>query len=327
MVAHIKWPSIESFHNIRKTIHQYPELVNNKPVTYKSKIKEHGTNSAIQIVDGEVYAQSRTSILSETHDNYGFRTWVHSITPSLTSLPNNSIFYGEWIGKGINHGCAVHSIPNKVFAVFSAVLENQKFITEPNELENYFSNSEYLGKSIYILPWFNEGKQIDWRLNVETLQVDIDEINNWVYAVEACDPWVKDNFGIEGLGEGLVFYPTSEGHNSFQQFGSLAFKAKGEKHRTAGVKAPVQLNPEVVDSMTQFVDLVLTEARLEQGVVEACEGKYDRRFTSQLIAWANKDILKECTAELEVNKLEWKAVSKVISRKAAAWLLHKVATT
>lgn len=54
------------------------EILGKTPVvTYRAKIKLHGTNAGIQITpEGEVAAQKRSQIINSQNDNAGFATWV-----------------------------------------------------------------------------------------------------------------------------------------------------------------------------------------------------------------------------------------------------------
>ncbi|MCH7880863.1 MAG: hypothetical protein IIB69_04640, partial [Proteobacteria bacterium] len=63
------------------------------------KIKLHGTNAGIVIKNsGDVFAQSRSSIIGTGNDNAGFAAWVESTTDVWTDIqviPQITIF-GEW---------------------------------------------------------------------------------------------------------------------------------------------------------------------------------------------------------------------------------------
>lgn len=353
------WPEIEGFHNIRKYVRVDPaewfrarEQMNGSSVVhYKAKVKLHGTNAAVRIdSNGEVTAQSRTNIITPENDNAGFARWVKAneaewkkcaAVPSLwdedpVNKPRsylNMVFFGEWIGPGIQKGVAVSEIPKKCFAVFAMKVlgktdeEEQMFEVDPNRI------SMYLGKSghkffpqidinlpdVYILPWYEKSIDIDWRQSDEGLTKSTAEINEWVLSVEQNDPWVEATFGVKGTGEGLVFYPTSKEHRDFETFSNLVFKAKGEKHKNIAHAKPAQVNPESAASIDAFVTLVLTEARLDQGAT-AVGGK-DMKLTGKFVAWCLADVEKETQDELEASKLTFKEVSKALSDRARAWYL------
>lgn len=350
----IAWPEIEGFHNIRKFIRIDPndwfrthELLHGTgTVTYKAKVKLHGTNAAIQChADGSIIAQSRTSLLSVENDNAGFARWVKSHEDAWKAdqfgLRKNIIFFGEWIGPGIQKNVAVSEIPKKVFAVFAAkpmvagtalilgtitvdgkVVENPDFayaddlVVEPDALTAMLRGMP----DTYVLPWHKK-IDINWRQTDEDLTKRTAEINDWVMAVEACDPWVEKTFGVKGTGEGLVFYPTSKPHLGWETFQNLVFKAKGEAHKNIKTAAPAQVNPEVAASVDAFVELVLTTARLEQEATSV--GGFDLKLTGKFVAWCLADVQKETQDEMTASKLDWKQVQKPLSDKARAWYLTK----
>ncbi len=118
------------------------------------------------------------------------------------------------------------------------------------------------------------------------------------------------------LGEGLVFYPNL-GTTPFDQ--ALMFKAKGDKHRTAG-KSAVQVDASVAASVDEFVALVVTTARLQQGL-QAIGGDFDAKKTGTFLAWIGEDVKKESVAELEASKLTWAQVEKAVQQRARKWFL------
>jgi len=97
------------------------------------------------------------------------------------------------------------------------------------------------------------------------------------------------------------------------------FKAKGEKHRTAGTRTAVQVDASVVASVDDFVALMVTEARLQQGL--AAVGGRDPRLTGKFLAWIAADVRKEAVAELEASGLTWAQVEKPVGVRARAWYL------
>lgn len=334
----VKWTEIEAFHNIRKCLSVYPELLgSNNTVTYRGKVKLHGTNAAIQVhKDGTVVAQSRTAILTPTSDNAGFAKWVDSNKDAWAarkiSLANNEqalIIFGEWCGPGIQKGVAVNNIPNKVFAVFAVQIveiddTEETLIVNPRDVEDIVCNINPKIPNVHVLPWHGSEVKVEWLTSAETLQKTADAINELVMAVEKCDPWIKETFGVEGLGEGIVYYPIS--HPGRKAFGDLCFKAKGEKHKVVNAKAPAQVDPEKAANSEAFAALVLTDARLEQGVrAVSVDGEFtfDIKNVGKFIGWVGKDVEKETKAELEASGLEWKQVAKTIGDRARVWYLDK----
>lgn len=316
----VAWTEIESFHNVRKFMKAYPEnLNNNSAVLYRSKVKLHGTNAAVQVhLDGTIVAQSRSAEISVANDNAGFARWLASTNPQDWSAAKGLIVFGEWAGPGVQKGVAISQIPQKVFVVFAARLLNDEYnlIVDPDYLQGLVNNIP----NVYVLPWYNdETLSVDWSLPSEELVQTTSIINGWVNAVEENDPWVESTFNVKGTGEGLVFYPVSYEHLGNKNFNNLVFKAKGEKHKNIKTASPAQVNPEHADTVNQFVELVLTESRLEQGAAE----NYDMKNLGKFLAWISGDVQKETQDELEASQLTWSQVSKAITNKARAWYVEK----
>lgn len=331
-MAVFSWPEIEGFHNIRAYLKMDPgqgwqafELLGGKStVHYKSKVKLHGTNCAVQLhADGRVIPQSRTTDLSVSPDQLGFARFIKDNETAWKSGSSHNragmVIYGEWVGPGVQKSnVAVSDLPGKVFAIFAARHMSDGsdlLVVEPEILASYVRDIP----GVYVIPWYEEEIIIDWKHTDEQLNSDVEPINNWVATVEAVDPWVKAEFGKEGMGEGLVFYPVS--HPGLENFKNLAFKAKGAGHRVVKQSAPVQVNAEVAASVDQFVDMVLTEARLEQGT--ATVSGFDKKKTGQFVSWIVSDVKKETQAELSASNLTWNQVEKSLATKARTWYLAK----
>lgn len=88
----------------------------NREIVVTEKID--GTNAAIGVTeDGEVYAQSRTRIITPDQDNFGFAGWVHRNAPDLRDTLGVGLHFGEWWGQGIQRG---YGLTQKVFSLFNA---------------------------------------------------------------------------------------------------------------------------------------------------------------------------------------------------------------
>jgi len=337
-MAVITWTEIEGLHNIKKYAAAYPEILNgNSKILYRAKVKLHGTNAGIQIhKDGTVQAQSRTTELSVGNDNAGFAKWVdenkehwskvqyclccnpnacEDCPPCHWCKGNGLVIFGEWVGPGIQKGVALSQISRKVFAVFAARYISSDYdtlIVEPDELQALVKGIP----DTYVLPW-HASFELDLSASGEELLPVVEEINKCVFHIEANDPWVESTFGVKGTGEGIVLYPSSKEHLGLKNFNNLVFKCKGEKHKNIKTAAPAQVNVESAASVDQFVDMVLTEARLEQGT----GGSYEMKSVAKFLAWVSADVQKETADELEASGLTWDQVSKAIINKARAWYL------
>lgn len=78
--------------------------------------KIDGTNAAVCIDEcGEVWAQSRTRIITPEEDNFGFARWVQEHADELRALGPGRHF-GEWWGAGIQRK---YGLSEKRFSLFN----------------------------------------------------------------------------------------------------------------------------------------------------------------------------------------------------------------
>ena len=315
------FPSIEGFHNVVRAVDAYPHL-STGPVTYRGKIKLHGTNAGVRLGEGTCAAQSRTQIITVGNDNAGFAAWVETkraYFESLAAKYNDCTIFGEWCGKGIMKGTAISQIPKKVFAIF-AIMEGQDesatMMTDPEQIRQTLGT---LAEDVYVLPWYGDSFVVNLH-NRDTLQTVVDNLNKVVETVEPSDPWVKETFGIDGTAEGVVYYPGAGDKITRKTFSDLAFKAKGEKHKVVKTKTAVQIDPEVAGSIDEFVKMFATEARFEQGLA-AIGGSVEMKNIPAFLKWTGQDIHKESGDELEVAGLEWSQVEKSIQNAARQWFI------
>lgn len=331
-----KWTSIDSLAHVRRSLKKYKQAVPGfeiPSVVYKAKVKLHGTCASICYMNGELRAQSRTQFITPDNDNAGFAAWVFANEKAWKKVlslnaggdDTQVIVRGEWCGKGIQKGTALNQIDKKVFCIFAVELwtdEMNTFIYEPEELKFYVpSDGKYLRDDVHIIPWYNNGAEIEVHyMNTLDVEAAAEAVNESVLAVENCDPFVKETFGIEGLGEGLVYYALNiecDPMNSVQIETRYLFKAKGEKHRVVSSKTKATV--EVLPGVEEFVTYAVTEGRLQQGLSEACNGEADPKLTGAFLKWVGGDVQKECQAELEDSGLEWKNVAKQVNARARKW--------
>lgn len=320
----IKWPSIEHLHHVRKGVKAMFKSNESRPpiVKYKAKAKLDGTNGGVQsFVDGRVVAQSHTRLLIDC-DNYGFAAWVKENEDYFRRIPTHIpadvhvVVFGEWCGQGIQKRCSISQLDRKIFAIF-ALKVNYLYVFDPEEIKKYLP----LHDDVYVVPWIKDFEvELDYGAMDSKLQEQAEKVNQLVADVEKCDPWVRDEFGIEGLGEGVVMYPTNlEPHEAVDYM----FKAKGEAHQVVRTKKSAQVTPEAAQGLNAFVELVLTPARLEQGVQEACDGEFVVQKIGPFLKWIAGDIQKECQVEMQAAGLTWKSAGKRVSAVARDWYKAK----
>jgi tRNA-binding EMAP/Myf-like protein len=322
----VQWPEIVLLHNLVRGVDQTGIAPR---VRYRAKVKLDGTNGGVQIFPtGDVFAQTRTSIVVPGDDHYGFAAWVEKNKKYFSALKKSVrlVIFGEWCGRGIQKRTAISQIDRKILVVFALQLGGDDgtmpiLECEPESIRLLLPEHP----DIFVLPWHQKETLLDFK-DKDKLRLQAELINEMVADVEKCDPWVKETFGIEGLGEGLVLYPLPGNGVTFGRdfYSDWMFKAKGDKHKVVNTKKPAQIDPEFVATVDNFVNLFATEARLEQGLAVVCGGAVDVKRTGDFVKWFAQDVQKESKDELVAAGLEWKQVAKAINLVASKWFTEKV---
>lgn len=327
-----KWTEIESLFNVRRSLAATDSA---RSVTYATKVKLDGTNAGVQVSkDGRVAAQSRTKIITPEDDNAGFARWVADNRDYFAGLvcDKHMTIFGEWCGQGIQGGTAIAQVDHKLFAVFAIQyggVDGEPAVLDVNPwsiLDRLGGTPKSMPRDVLVLPFYSAGHVIDFA-DAEKLKAQAEELNALVKEVEACDPWVKAIFGIEGIGEGLVFYPMPAEAKEFEPifidalyYSDLVFKAKGEKHKTTKSKKAVQIDAEIAKNVSDFVFLFMTDARLNQMLSDI---DLDIKNTGIFVKAFVSDVKKESSAELDSSGLEWKNVAKELAHSAGKWFVKK----
>jgi hypothetical protein len=126
---------------------------------------------------------------------------------------------------------------------------------------------------------------------------------------------------LERGDDGALFGP--EGRADRDSYVELMFKAKGEKHRVTRQKKAAQIDPEIARGIEEFVDNVVTVARLEQALEQSTGNVADMRRIGDFLRWIGQDVRKETVAELEAAGLEWKDVAQSVTRVAKQWFRER----
>ena len=328
-MEHISFGSVESLHNKVKVAYRYPE----PEQMFFAKPKLHGTNASIVFKAGEVYAQSRKNVLTLENDNAGFARWVSELPIDTTNVDAGDsddsdevtwILYGEWAGQGIQKNDAVTKIGKKAF--FPICLRciyngDRPDYVEHEEHDLKKTISDFMGledhPDIHIIPKVGKlsiclNGDVDHLTQVETY------VNKMVESFETVDPYIKEEFGVEGVGEGVVFYPDT---NDWDTYKNLMFKAKTEAHRVNKSKSAASAKVEVSPDVADFVDRFATIQRFEQAMTELNTG-FDMKAMGQFLKWVNTDIIKESKDELEESELEWKECAREITNVSRGWFMN-----
>lgn len=335
-----KWLEIEHLQHIKHDIDKRMDyfLDNNlsKPeypkIAYRGKIKLHGTNASVVIhPNGEVIAQGRKRELSFSDDQFGFCKFVNQNKTQFQKLKKEVpiVIHGEWAGSGIQKGVATSQILWKIFAVFALETISEDYIgsrytIEPSIIKHILKFDDLEIPNMHILPWETDEMIFDFGDSVQ-LELITDQLSKLVSEIDQCDPWVKRNIGIEGVGEGLVMYPIAPLSEIVVKdfLSKYIFKAKGPSHQIAGKEKTVRTDIPKVEGIEEFVDMILPESRLIQGLQEI-GGVADIRKTGEFLKWIGQDVLKESKRELESSGFSWKTVCKYMNPKAREWFMSKV---
>ena len=317
-----KFSKIEQFRNIVKAVRNTCSY-HNEPLpvlSFSGTVKLHGTNAGVGITpEGEIFCQSRSRIITPEDDNFGFANYVEDNKEYFENLLSyvchkaevgSCILYGEWCGGNIQKGVALSEL-DKMFVVFDGTGFLEDFEGTPTE------NSLNVG-----LLDFDERFNVYSAYDVPVYMCVID-FNNPEYVVNKLTSITEEvekecpvgkHFGVSGTGEGVVWKATFAGEQ-------LRFKVKGEKHSVSKVKKLANVDPEVVESIREFVEYAVTDNRLEQGLQEV---GLDQKKIGKFIGWVNKDIHEEEKDVLEKNNLTMKQVGSKIADKARNFYLDKL---
>lgn len=280
-------------------------------VKFKGAVKIHGTNAAVVKYksDERIEFQSRERVLSLEQDNANFMLAMSNLNwHKLLRRFNFTQYvavYGEWCGGNIQKGVAINGLP-KMFVIFGIKIDDvwidlrADFQDNENNIYNILQFPTYEIDIDFNNPELSQNKLIELTMAVE----------------EECP--VGKFFGVSGIGEGIVW--TSVDNEDFK------FKSKGEKHSASKVKTLNAVDTESLEGLKEFVDLAVTENRLEQGLQYLTEMglSLDQKSTGQFLGWMVKDIIKEETDTIVSNQFDVKKVKSAVSNKARIWFLNRV---
>jgi hypothetical protein len=275
---------------------------------FRGTTKIHGTNaSVVKYADGRLEYQSRERILSIAQDNSNFM--MEMMQKNLSFLFDGVVFtdycavYGEWCGGDIQKGVAINELP-KMFVIFGVKVDNKWIELNPELQDN--------NQRIYNILQFGT---YDIDIDFDDTSAAQDLMIKLTEEVENCCP-VGKFFGVEGVGEGIVFTCVDNPN--------IKFKSKGEKHSVTKVKKLNSPVPESYEEVINFVESVVTENRLQQGITYFKENMIDIdiKNTGKFLSWITLDILKEEEDTIVTNNLNVNKVKKTIAEKARRWFIN-----
>lgn len=319
-----KYPSIEQFRNvvsyITKKCHESPTI------TFIGTVKIHGTNAGIGW-DGQsedLLVQSRKQTITPEKDNAGFATFVEAnkdtikdILRELGATSEAPVFiYGEWCGRGIQKGVGICEL-QPMFVIFN-VLKGDQWLRKDDVSKILPSPaSESRVFNIYQFPTYS----LDITFKQPELGIAQNKLADLTEMVEQCCPVAK-HFGIEGIGEGIVWQGRGVVNDTEQLF---RFKVKGEKHSVSKVKTLSSVDVEKLKNLDEFIEYAVTENRMQQGYDELFKDtEPSNKDIGRFIKWVHTDVIKEESDTLETNGLEPKDIGKDLSRKCREWFLNYI---
>tara|TARA_R110000824_G_scaffold12226_7_gene53680 strand:- start:75400 stop:76440 length:1041 start_codon:yes stop_codon:yes gene_type:complete len=300
-------------------------------IKYRGTVKLHGTNSAIckNLQTGEITLQSRSRVITIEDDNHGFAQFVSGVdVNSVFDLVDTSgearetedegqkdcvVIFGEWCGGNIQKGVALSQL-EKMFVIFA--IKCKGVWLHDDELKNV----KCVDSKVYnVLDYPHYSMEIDFQ-NPELFQNKLGDIT---LEVEKECP-VGKGFDVEGIGEGVVWVPVDPEWNSSKFW----FKVKGEKHSVTKVKKLAAVDIEKVKTVNEFIDKVVTDNRLLQGVEfvksEKKVSEVSREHIGDFIRWIYNDVIKEETDTIEASGLEAKELGGPIAKRTKEWMFKEL---
>jgi hypothetical protein len=284
--------------------------VENSHNFYANGVLVHNSNASILKYKDEYKFQSRERVLDIEDDNSGFmRNMLEKDYAKLfegIEFNEYCAIYGEWCGKGIQKSVAIAQLP-KMFVIFAVKIDDvYQDITK-------FQHLKIEDQQIYNILQFPH-----YHMEIDFNQVEVSQnlLADLTIAVETECP-VGKFFGVEGIGEGLVWECINGEHR-------YIFKVKGVKHQNSRVKTLATVDIEAVENMNAFIEYAVTENRLMQGVDKMRELglPIEHKTTGDYLRWVYNDVVKEESDTMIANNIDQKKLGSAVSTKARMFWLN-----
>lgn len=296
---------------------------------FKGTIKLHGTNAGIVYIweplqhDYVPHVQSKNNIITPQADNMGFASFVYTAkedniplfdvllskvikaSPNMEYTPQRISIFGEWCGGNIQDKVALRQL-GKMFVIFSIKIDDtwmsiDKLQTIKCEDAKVYNILDYTSFDMSID--FGRAELFSNKLGEITLDVE-----------KVCP--VGKAFGVEGIGEGVVWKCITEGYTESRFW----FKVKGDEHAKGSgkVKKLAPVDVERFENIKALVEDLVTERRLEQGFEYFAEMQIpiEKKNIPIYIKWVMDDVVAEELHTITENGFVVKDVSSEISKKA-----------
>jgi len=338
-MKHYSFPKIRQYHQVLRDMKLHSQYVGKDEegnpiydstkelpiIRFDGRVKLHGTNSAIVFSpDGSFYCQSRENVIDEIKDNAGFAHWVnkdgykiwdnlhYSINQPDANTVKYIILFGEWCGGSIQKGVALNEL-SKRFVLFGV-----KVIFED---ESSYWLEESLIPEIPELNIYNISKYKSFQVEVDLNRPDraIDTMISLTTEVGDICPFAKE-FGVEGIGEGIVWRPVDDPSYSF------AFKTKDERHSKSKVKKLPTVDVVKMDNLQQAVETYIHEDRLQQIYDKIVLTEVDKspQKIGDFIRLLVEDAWEEEGDAIRASDISRKEFGAATSKVAARWFQEKL---
>jgi hypothetical protein len=323
----VPFPKIHAYHDAISHARRVRELDARRPgeTLYRGTVKLHGSNAGVRVPrDGAIYPQSRNRALDLASDNFGFAAFAFAQEQAIQEIARliktrvgarDITLFGEWIGPGVQKGVAIAQLPARQWVLF-AVAATEFAVPVFFDICQIGQLSCPEAGIYSVLDAPSEHVVVDLSSPASCTRA-AEAINEHTQRIEDACPWAA-RFGLEGVGEGLVWTPVG----GYEDPG-LCFKSKGVKHKgepgSRSSKA-ASLTAEQFASIDAFVAAYVDDARIAQGVEYLREvgEPIDMRSTGAFLQWITGDVLAESRGEaasLPVAQLR-KAITAAAAR---AW--------
>lgn len=287
-------------------------------------IKIDGTNIGIFKNNNNLQIQSKNQIIKDV-DHYNISWFVNNHLLDFNYIFDliykqygynsgyNYYVFGEYFGKNISGNNTAISDLDRKFYIFDGYITN-----ECGKIINYFSDnfiSLLHGQDIFNSYMF---PNYEITLDLNNPLIAIEEINSILNNIEHECP-VGKYFNKIGDCEGIVwnFYTNL---NERYQFKTKTPKFSVVKHTKN--KKPVSIDPEIINSINDFLNYALTENRLKQGLQEICQNKSIKsKDILPFINWITNDIWSEEIQTITKNNLPKKELNSEIANIARNYIL------
>ena len=327
-MTHYKYPSIEQFRHIYKSIRKQAEYdgLPYPTISFNGTVKLHGVNAAVvQLPDGTRYAQSRNKIITPENDHMGFAKYVKEHKYSFDVLFNaiqrpkeTVIVFGEFAGKGIQKNIGISKLPKSFYAFeIEKRIEGTNPTTKEPWLDPELSPPAYNA----IQAFYHKSVTIDFSKPLEELTA---LLAPYTQEVEDRCPvaahYLPDDTNL--IGEGVVWKAVFNDK-------VIRFKVKGDKHSKASRVPKQPLTPEELANIVNYDHVALqlfSPERCQQAIFEIYGPDWEQdigyKELGAYLKWVLEDTWKEEYDILEEAKLTTRQVGKPLSRLARTYFIR-----